>query len=214
MDRADARRALDELCLEVEGLRASRARLAQAAEAERRGIERSLHDGVQQLLVTIAANIELAAASVDADPAATKSLLAELRGDLQLALDETRELAARIYPPLLEAGGLGVALRAAAASADRPIRIEVELGKDRPPAIVGAVYFCCLDVIERADARAPVTVTVRTEAGALTFEIAADVDVGEALASRDRVEALGGQLDIRDGPGRQTRMTGSLPLSV
>ena len=164
--------------------------------------------------MTIAANIELATASVDADPAATKSLLAELRDDLQLALEETRELAARIYPPLLEAGGLGVALRAAAASADHPIRIDVEVGRECPPAIAGAVYLCCLEVMERADARAPVTVTARAVDGALSFEIVVDADVDAALASRDRVEALGGRLDIGHEPRERTRVTGSLPLSV
>jgi signal transduction histidine kinase len=204
-------RTLDDLRLEVEGLRASRARLALAADAERRSFERSLHDGVQQLLVTIAADIELVAASVGTDPAAATTLLSELRRDLQRALEEARDLAARIYPPLLDAGGLGVALRSAAADADRRIRIEVALESDHSPATVGAVYFCCVDVISRADPRVPVTVKVRADADALTFEITAKADLSDTLASHDRVHALGGRLDIRDEAGGGIRLTGVLP---
>jgi signal transduction histidine kinase len=129
---------------EIEELRASRERLALANDADRRSLERALHDGVQQLLVGFAANLEIAARSIDADPAAAKQLLAETRRGASQALEESRRLADRIYPPLLEAGGLGVALRSAAASADVPIRIDVAPDAAYPPEIAGAVYFCCL----------------------------------------------------------------------
>jgi signal transduction histidine kinase len=183
------------------------------ADAERRSIERALHDGVQQQLVGLAANLDLAAASVDADPGAATRLLDEMRHDVQQALEETRNLAHRIYPPLLEAGGLGVALRAAAVTADVPIRIDIAMEAACPPEIAGVVYRCCLDVLERADARTPVAVTVWDEEETLAFEIVADGDVDAELPSRDRIEALAGRMTIRQESDRRTRVAGSLPLS-
>ena len=184
------------------------------ADAERRSIERELHEGVQQLLIALAANVELAAASIDADPAAAKELLVEIAEDTRQALEETRKLAERIYPPLLEAGGLVVALRAAAARADVPTTIHVAPGATRPPEIVGAVYFCCVDVLRRAAAGTTVAISVRNEEGAVAFEIVAEGDLdAERLPLRDRVEALGGRLTITERSGGEISVAGSLPLS-
>jgi len=210
--RASARRELDRVRLEVGELRASRLRLALAADAERRDLERTLHDGVQQQLVGLAANLDLAAASVQADPPEAVRLLGALRREVQDALEETRSLAERIYPPLLEAGGLSVALRSAAAHADIPIQIDVSIGGPCPPEIAGVVYSCCLDVVERTDARTPMGVTVHDEEGTLAFEVVAACELGADLPSRDRVEAFGGRLTIQEGPDHQTRLVGSLPL--
>lgn len=211
--------SLDRLRLEVEELRASRARLVVAADADRRRIERGLHDGPQQQLVALAANLQLARQVADADPAAARALLEELGRDVQQALDETGKLAHRIYPPLLDAGGLAVALRAAAVSVRVPTRIDVAAGAGYPPEVAGAVYFCCLEVLERAGDGARATVTVRDEDGALVFEVvvdgagsAAPAFNGLLIRLRDRVEALGGQLTVRSEPGRATRVSGSLPL--
>ena len=112
--------SLDRLRLEVEELRASRERLVLAADAERRSIERELHDGPQQHLVALAVNLQLARRLADADPAAAKLLLEEMGRDVRQALDETGKLAHRIYPPLLEAGGLAAALRSAAVAVGVP----------------------------------------------------------------------------------------------
>ena len=184
------------------------------ADAERREIERKLHEGVQQLLVALAANVELAAASFDADPAAAKEFLAEIAEDTRQALEETRKLAERIYPPLLEAGGLVVALRAAAANADVPTRIDVAAGTTCPPEIAGAVYFCCLDMLERAAAGTTVAISVRNEEGAMAFDIVAEGDLdAERLPLRDRVEALGGRLTITERSGGEITLAGSVPLS-
>lgn len=207
-------RELEALRLEVEELRASRKRLALANDSERRSMERALHEGVQQVLVALAANLELAALSVDADPAAAKEILAEMARDTGQALEETRRLADRIYPPLLEAGGLVPALRAAAVSADVPTRIDVATGTTLPPEIAGAVYFCCLDVLERAAPGTPVTIAVRNEEGVIAFEVVADCDVdAERLPLRDRVEALGGRVTIGPGPDRRISVAGALPVS-
>ena len=199
---------------EIAELRASRRRLAIAVDDERRSIERALHDGVQQQLVGIAANLELAAGSVEADPVAAKRLLGEMAREAQRAMEDARALAERIYPPMLDPAGLGVALRSAAANANVPIRIDIEGDQAYPNEIAGTVYFCCLDVLERAAAGTTVAITVRNEGGTVSFEIVTNVDADlEASPMRDRVEALEGRWSIRSGPGAQTRVAGSIPVS-
>jgi len=211
--QVDVLRELDRLRAEIAGLRASRKRLALADDADRRRIERDLHEGVQQHLVALAANLQLAAGMLDANPTAAKTLLVEMGRDVQQALDETGKLAHRIYPPLLEAGGLAAALRSAAVSANVRARIDVAAGAVYPLEVAGAVYFCCLEVLEGAGTSA--AVTVRDEERALGFEVVADYAHMDAELPRlrDRVEALGGHLTIRSEPGRGTRVAGSLPLS-
>ena len=208
---ADVLRELDLLRAELAEVRTSRSRVVLADEVERRGYERALHDGVQQRLVGLTAGVELAARSIDAHPAAAKELLADIQGELQLALEDARKLAHRISPPLLETGGLLTALRTAAASVGVPIRVDVRTEVEPPPLIAGVVYRCCLDVVERVGVGAPVTITVRDENGDLTFEIVAarELDAG-GPPLRDRVEALGGRLERSVDQG--TRLSGSLPL--
>jgi signal transduction histidine kinase len=136
--------------------------------------------------------------------------------EVQLALEETGKLAHRIYPPLLEAGGLGAALRAAAVNAGVPTLIEVETATRYPPEIAGAVYFCCLEVLEHAGEGARATIDVRVEGDAVRFEIAehSAVASGSALGDiGDRVSALGGRVMLECEPGRATQVSGSLPLS-
>ena len=161
----------------------------------------------------LAANLEVAAGSVDPDPVAAKALLDELQREARRALTEMQELATRVFPPLLDAGGLVAELRAAASRAGVPARIDVDVDASSPPEIAGAVYFCALDAFERAPAGSPVVVSVRGEEGVLVFEIDVDVDLGsERRAPHDRVEALGGQVTITarsDG----TTVAGSLPIS-
>jgi signal transduction histidine kinase len=206
--------SLDRLRLEVEELRASRERLVVAADAGRRTIERDLHDGPQQQLVALAVNLQLVRRLVDTDPGAARALLDQLGHDVQQALDETGKLAHRIYPPLLESGGLAAALRAAAVSTGVPTRIEVTSDEGCAPEIAGAVYFCCLDVLERAADGARAAVTVRDEEDALVFEVVADsADTTATADLRDRIEALGGRLSVLTEPGRGIRVSGSLPVS-
>src|SRR5512132_3878151 len=213
--QADDMRALDGLRVESDHLRASRKRLALAADAERRGFERSLHDGVQQQLVGLATNLELAAGSVDADPAAAKELLAEMARDIQDAMDRTRELAERIYPPQLEVGGLVAALRSAAADANARARIEIARDQTYPPEVAGAMYFCCRELLENVSAGATVTITAQSDGGALAFDIAVDGDLhADRSLLGDRIEALGGRCAIESETGHLTRVIGSLPLSA
>lgn len=213
------RESLDRLRLEVGELRASRKRLVLAADADRRKIERELHEGPQQDLVAVAANLQLASRLVEDDPAAAKALLDEMRRDVREALDVTRKLADRVYPPLLDAGGLGVALRSAAASVGVPARVDVAAGACAPE-VAGTAYFCCVAALERIGPGASSTVTVREEDGALVFEVAADGAGSEAATTewdlarlQDRVEALGGRLTVVSASGHGTRVSGSLPMS-
>jgi signal transduction histidine kinase len=127
-------------------------------------------------------------------------------------LEETRTLASRIHPAL-DAGGLGAALRYAAGEAGARTRIDVDVGATSVSSeILVSVYFCCLDVLERAT-DATTTITVRVGADALMFEIDVDGEVEtERSPLRDRVEALGGELTMGSGPGPRTVWAGSLPL--
>lgn len=208
---------LERLRAEVEQLRASRERLARSADADRRRIERELHDGPQQQLVALAVNLELARRLAESDPAGLEELLDEMGRDVRQALDETGKLAHRIYPPLLDAGGLPAALRAAAAAAGVRIRVDIAATEAWAPEIAATVYFCCLDLLERAadSGDAHLTVTMREEGETLVFEIVdreADSAV-ELVSARDSVEALGGRLEAEPEPGRGIRISGSLPLS-
>ena len=205
--------SLDRLRLEAEELRASRERLVLAADADRRRIERELHDGPQQHLVALSVNLQLARDLADADPPAAQALLGEMERDVQQALDETAQLAQRIYPPLLEVGGLAAALRSAAVSAGARVSIDVATGARYPPEVAGTVYLCWLGALEHVDAGARAAVTVRHEEEGIVFEIVTDGVGAELGRLRDRVEALGGRLTIRSEPGGGTRVAGSLPLS-
>jgi signal transduction histidine kinase len=203
------------LSLEVEELRASRERLVLAADADRRAIERDLHDGVQQRLVALAVSLQLATPLVETDHAAAKELLEELGRDVQQALDETAHLAQRIYPPLLEAPSLAAALRAAAVSAGVPASVDVAVGLTYAPEVTWTVYRCWLEALEQAGGELQPTVTVRDEEGALAFEVVAQWVSSDTrlLRLRDRVEALGGLLTIRPERDCWIRVAGSLPLS-
>jgi signal transduction histidine kinase len=206
---------LERLRLEVADLRACSRRLVLAADADRRAIERDLHERVQQGLVALAVDVQLLRQKADADPAAAKALLDELARDIDGALDETKQLAQRIYPPLLESGGLVAALRAAAMSAGVRASLVIPTGACYPPEVAGTVYWCWLEVLAHGRPGARATVTVREEDGAFAFEVVGDGPPrGTGLDRlRDRVAALGGRLTIRSERGRRTRVSGSLPLS-
>jgi signal transduction histidine kinase len=196
---------------QVEALHASRRRLLLAGDAERRGIEQELHEGVQQHLIALAVNLQLAGDLTASDPAAAKRLLAEMGRDVQQALDETARLAQRIYPQL-DAVGLGAMLRSAAVTAGMRASVDVNVDPDQPPELLAAVYWCWLELLHRSARGVRATITVREKDGALAFDIDEDAEhsVAELAHLGDRVEALGGSLTILS-EGNATRVSGSLP---
>jgi signal transduction histidine kinase len=217
--------AVERLHVEIEDLHASRARLVDAADAERRALERQLPDGVQQQLVAIAVNIQLAGGLCETDTIAARALLDEIGRDARDALEGLRRLAAELYPPLLDSGGLVVALRSAGADAGIVTHVEAEALPQGRPELAATVYFCCLEALRNAalhagtGAKARVSIGVEEEA--LVFEIADDgcgfvagqPSKGGLRRIGDRVAALGGRLEIESVPGRATSVSGSLPLN-
>jgi signal transduction histidine kinase len=215
-EQIEARRdELERLRAEVEGLRASLKRLVMAADADRRAIERDLHDGVHQHLVALAVNLELAGQAANSDPAAAKTLLQEMGRDVQQALDETALLAQRIYPTTFEADGLAALLRSAALNAGVRASVDVAAGSNYSPEVGMTVYLCWLDALARGSGETRLTIRVRDGEDALDFEVVGNAARSDAdlVRVQDRVEALGGRVTIRSGPGGGVRVSGSLPRS-
>jgi signal transduction histidine kinase len=184
-----------------------------AADADRRAIERDLHDGVHQHLVALAVNLQLAAQATDSDPEAAKTLLEAMGRDVQQALDETALLAQRIYPTTLEPAGLAALLRSAALNAGVHASVVVSARSSYPPEVVMTVYLCWLAALGHGGGETWLTVHERDDA--LDFEVVGNAARSDAdlVRVRDRVEALGGQLTISSGPDGAIRASGSLPRS-
>ena len=206
---------LDRLRVEIEELRAARERLVLAADADRRTIERELHDGVHQHLVALATTLQLARLAADSDPAAVEALLEEMSRDVRQALDETALLAQGIYPSTLELGGLAALLRAAAVNADVPATVDVSDGSSHAPEVAMTVYLCWLALLARGsnettgdDQRCARTRTLSPSSSS-GRRSGSDADLDRL---QDRVEALGGRLTIEPEPGGGIRLSGSLPL--
>ena len=206
---------VDRLRGEVAELRRSRKRLAEAAHADRRAIERALHDGAQQHLVALAVDLRRLAGLVDSHPDAAKALLGEMAANVREALTETTVLAQKVYPPLLEGRGFATALRSAAESAGVTAVIDVPAGADYPPEISTAVYWSCVEALSSASRGSQATVSVLDADGAVTFEVAVAGHHPEERVERlrDRIEALDGRVSVDDQPDGSSRVHGWLPLS-
>jgi signal transduction histidine kinase len=206
---------VDRLEGEVAELRRSRRRLAEVAHADRRAIERDLHDGVQQHLVALAVNLQRLAGLVDRDPVAAKALLTEMAAIVQEALDESTELAQRVYPPLLEGRGFASAMRSAAASAGVTVLVDVPASPGYPPEITAAVYWSGIEALSSAPSGSQASVRVRGADGALTFEIAIAGHLAEGGLERlrDRIEAVDGRVSVEHPEDGGLLVHGWLPLS-
>jgi len=217
--------SLELLRRQAQDLQASRARIVAAADAERRRIERDLHDGAQQYLVAIAVKAGVVQRLADRDPGRSREMLDELVGDTQLALDELRNLAHGIYPPLLSGGGLCEALAVTCRRAVLPTELVTADLRRYPPEVEAAVYFCCVEALQNAAKYAGTGATARValwETGdALLFEVRDDgagfdparSSPGAGLTNRsDRLGAVGGTLAVESGPGAGTRVKGAIRL--
>lgn len=183
-----------------EELRASRARIVAATHTSRRRIERTLHDGAQQHLVAMAVKLRLAESDVDDDPAAAKAQLVELRGEVQDTIQQLRDLAHQIFPPLLGDRGLPEALAAAASRAAGEVSLTVAGDGSRryEPELEANVYFCVLQSIEAAEGR-PVSIWVGEDDRHLVLEVWGALAEGPALLEvADRVDTCGGTITLDD----------------
>lgn len=192
--------------------RESRARIVAASNAARRRIERDLHDGPQQHLVAMAVKLLVAEQAVEADPAGAKAMLEELRREMQATVQQLRDLAYAIYPPLLTDRGLGEALAAAAGRVGAEVELTVAGGGDRryPPEVEAAVYFSCLEAMQAA--QGPLSAWVGEEDRALVFEVRGQVEE-EPLVTvvTDRADTLGGSVSAHH-EANALHLRASLPL--
>ena len=193
----------------------------EAGDAERRRLERNLHDGAQQRLVTLSLSLRVAEAKLHDDPDAA-AVLARAADELALALSELRELARGIHPAVLTDHGLGAALNALATRAPLPVDLVVTLGERLPEAVEATAYYVVAEaltnVAKYADATGA-TVSVTPADGRLLVEVRDNGVGGVNIANgsglrglRDRVEALRGTLQIESHPGRGTLVAAAIPI--
>ena len=208
----------------IEELRASRQRLVAAQDEERRRIERNLHDGAQQQLVALAVQLRLAEQMVGRDVEKERALIHRLQNAANEALDELRDLARGIYPPLLADKGLEAALQAQARKSPTPVVVETgPLGRYARD-VESAVYFCALEALNNvskyADASRAI-VSLAQSNGQLTFSVTDDgrgfdpATTGRGTGLQgiaDRLDAIGGAFEIVTAPGSGTTVTGRVPL--
>lgn len=224
---ASLQASLEELRRQAHDLQASRARIVVAADAERRRMERDLHDGAQQYLVAIAVKARLIRKLLTTDRARSAALTDELAADVEAALEDLRTLAHGIYPPLLSSDGLGPALASVARRASIPVHLEAGGVGRHQPEIEAAVYYCCLEALQNATKyagdSASASVRVSEHESELRFEVAddgvgfdlQDKGLGAGLTNMsDRLGAVGGTLRVESAPGSGTRVQGVVPTGA
>jgi signal transduction histidine kinase len=216
----------EQLLARLEELRASRQRIVSAQDHERRRLERNIHDGAQQQLVALAVRIRLARSLAEQDPERAEAMMEQIGEELGQALDDLRDLARGIYPPLLADQGLVAALQAQARRALVPVHVEAQGVGRYPQEAEGAVYFCVLEALQNIAKYAQasrVIVRLRDEEGGLGFEVRDDGagfdpkarGYGTGLQGMaDRLAALGGGFEVRSSPGEGTTVMGRVPIGA
>ena len=206
----------------VEELRASRARIVAAGTAERRRLERNLHDGAQQRLVALSLTLRVAQSRLRKDPDGAEAMIAGAQEELTLALEELRELARGIHPAVLSDRGLEPALAALAGRSPVPVEVEETPTERLPPAVEAAAYFVVAEalttVVKYAEA-SQARISISRTNGHAVVEVADD-GVGGADPTRgsglrglaDRVSALDGTLELRSPQGAGTVLRASIPV--
>jgi signal transduction histidine kinase len=219
-------RLTEQLLQTLRELQASRQRIVAAQDEERRRLERNIHDGAQQQLVALAVKVRLARSFTEKDPEKAASLLDQVGQEIGSALEDLRDLARGIYPPLLADQGLVAALKGQARKAPIPIVIEGDGIGRYPQETEAAVYFCTLEALQNVAKYARASraeVRLADQGGHLTFRISDDgagfdttkASHGTGLQGMsDRLSALGGELEVVSAPGRGTQVMGRLPLGA
>jgi signal transduction histidine kinase len=219
-------RLTEELRARLDDLRAAQKRLVTAQDAERKRLERNIHDGAQQQLVALAVKLRLAEQLTARDPEKARDALVQLQADTTQTLEDLRDLARGIYPPLLADEGLGAALAAQARRAAMPVTVDVRLDRRYPPEVEAAVYFSCLEALQNVAKYADATgasVRVWTDEAGLAFEVSDDGrgfdptrnGRGSGLQGiADRLGALDGTLDVASAPGAGTTIRGRVAAPV
>ena len=223
---AELRARLTEISQQAGDLRASRQRIVAAQDAERRRIERNIHDGAQQNLVALAVKLRLAASLAKRDPERARVSLKALETESDQALETLRELAGGIYPPLLREQGLATALCAETGKMPLPTTVRADHLERCPPEVEAAVYFVCLEATQNITKHAGasrVEINLRSLANELSFEVTDDGSGfelargagGSGLRNMvDRIEGVGGRLVIRSEPNRGTTISGAIPVGA
>ena len=203
-------------------LAGSRARIVEAGDAERRRLERNLHDGAQQRLVSLALQLRMVEGGLEKNPARARQDLAEAREQLKHALEELRELARGIHPAILTDGGLGHALSALAHRAPLPVEIDDVPAQRLPEPVEAAAYYLIAEAItnvaKHANASHVAVSVLRDDARVIVRVVddgvgGADPGAGSGLHGlADRVEALHGRLDVDSPPGEGTRLEARIPV--
>jgi signal transduction histidine kinase len=217
--RAQLARRLEELSARADELRVSRVRVVEAQDAERRRLERDIHDGAQQHLVALAVNLRLAQTLAGTSPAAAAKVVSEQVEATDLAIETLVELSSGIYPGALSELGIGPALATATAAATPPVEVTDQSRGRFDPDVELAMYFCCLEAVQNALKHAEasrVRVTLGDEHGELVATIADDGSGFDAGATpggsglsnmRDRLDAIGGRITVDAEPGQGTLVT-------
>jgi signal transduction histidine kinase len=210
----------------IEELRASRQRLVAAQDEERRRLERNIHDGAQQQLVALTVKLRLLGQIADRDPAKVAEIAGQLQAETTDALEDLRDLARGIYPPLLADKGLAAALEAQARKSTLPVTVDApELGRF-PQDVEAAIYFSCLEALQNVAKYAEashVTISLSRSNGRLFFSITDDgvgfdpdaTTYGTGLQGiADRIDALDGTFEIISSVGAGTIVNGSVPVAT
>jgi len=212
-----------ELRSTIQKLRRSRARVAHVADAERRRIERDLHDGCQQRLIALRVKLALAEEIVGDDNRAVGELIQEIAVDAETALEDLHALVHGIYPAVLVDRGLADAVKSMARDAPLPVRVLAEGVGRCPPEVEAAVYFTCAEALQNtAKHGGPGTsarIVLRQEPAGLAFEVRDDgvgydsgTPAGDGLANMDdRLGAVGGRVKVLSAPGCGTIVQGWVP---
>jgi signal transduction histidine kinase len=223
---AELRARLEQISSQAVELRASRQRIVAAQDAERRRLERNIHDGAQQNLVALTVKLRLATTLAKRDPERARVSVKALEAESDQALETLRALARGIYPPLLRGQGLAAALRAEVEKLGLPVTIRADHVNRYPPEVEAAVYFVCLEALQNVTKHAQasrVEINLRSLAHELSFQVTDD-GIGFAPAKDaggsglrnmiDRIEGIGGRLVIRSEASLGTTVSGAVPIGA